>query len=472
MFAILFGLSMDYEVFLLSQIQEHYREDGDTHDAVVEGLANTGRVITSAALIMVFVFTSFVLNGDPVVKEFGLGWRWRSRSTPRIVRCLLVPAVMVLLGTAELVDAALARPAPAAHQHRGRGVPSDARSAKPVRTATSSRSRARPSRATPPRWSCSAASAHPGGAPPSVAARLPAMLKGRRGGSAEQPSWEEDEGFCIERHVGEAEETGPCGGGGAAVRAAPRPLAALVADRPRHAPRGRAALVWRIHHALAEGPTCMRLADEVLGTRPPSRDPRRRRVTSSADAPTWPGSCGGSSFLARPARPSTARSEPIAGSPLPRTSAGLRTTRPGTSPAPPSTTRAVGDRRRAAPLDGSPPRPAGATTGAGTGEPAPPRRGRRQPRLLLLRGAAPVRARPGRRLRETHAEAAERKTGARRPGDGPAANRAGRRSHRAWSACASASRLRHGSSRSAFPTSAGPPSRSASWAHRSSTCTS
>ena len=64
MFAILFGLSMDYELFLVSQIQERYHATGDARESVVEGLAATGRVITSAALVMVFVFSSFVLNGD------------------------------------------------------------------------------------------------------------------------------------------------------------------------------------------------------------------------------------------------------------------------------------------------------------------------------------------------------------------------------------------------------------------------
>jgi putative drug exporter of the RND superfamily len=100
MFAILFGLSMDYEVFLLTQIQEHYREHGRPVRAVVEGLANTGRVITSAALIMVCVFTSFVLNGDPIVKQFGVGLAVAIAIDATIVRCLLVPAVMTLLGRA------------------------------------------------------------------------------------------------------------------------------------------------------------------------------------------------------------------------------------------------------------------------------------------------------------------------------------------------------------------------------------
>jgi putative drug exporter of the RND superfamily len=98
MFAILFGLSMDYEVFLLTQMREHYRAHGQPDRAVVEGLANTGRVITSAAAIMVCVFTSFVLNGNPIVKEFGVGLAVAIAIDSTLVRCLLVPAVMTLLG--------------------------------------------------------------------------------------------------------------------------------------------------------------------------------------------------------------------------------------------------------------------------------------------------------------------------------------------------------------------------------------
>jgi RND superfamily putative drug exporter len=98
MFAILFGLSMDYEVFLLTQMREHFKEYGDARRAVVEGVANTGRVITSAAAIMVCVFTSFVLSGNPVVKEFGVGLAIAIAIDSTLVRCLLVPAVMTLLG--------------------------------------------------------------------------------------------------------------------------------------------------------------------------------------------------------------------------------------------------------------------------------------------------------------------------------------------------------------------------------------
>jgi RND superfamily putative drug exporter len=98
MFAILFGLSMDYEVFLMTQIQEHYKESRDAHKAVVEGLASTGRVITSAALIMVCVFSSFVLNGNAIVKEFGVGLAVAIAIDATVVRCLAVPAIMALMG--------------------------------------------------------------------------------------------------------------------------------------------------------------------------------------------------------------------------------------------------------------------------------------------------------------------------------------------------------------------------------------
>jgi putative drug exporter of the RND superfamily len=100
MFGILFGLSMDYQVFLLTRVQEHFRESGDNHEAVVDGLASSARVITSAALIMVSVFTSFVLNGDPTVKQFGLGLAVAIAIDATVVRCLLVPAVMVVVGPA------------------------------------------------------------------------------------------------------------------------------------------------------------------------------------------------------------------------------------------------------------------------------------------------------------------------------------------------------------------------------------
>ncbi len=98
MFAILFGLSMDYEVFLLTQIKEAWHRGLDNRAAVIAGLASSGRVITSAALVMFAVFFSFVLNGDPVVKQFGVGLAFAVAIDATVVRCLLVPATMVLVG--------------------------------------------------------------------------------------------------------------------------------------------------------------------------------------------------------------------------------------------------------------------------------------------------------------------------------------------------------------------------------------
>jgi RND superfamily putative drug exporter len=100
MFAILFGLSMDYEVFLLSRIREERARTGHDAEAVARGLAATGRVITSAALIMVAVFLSFVANPSPTVKMFGLGLATAIALDATIVRTLVVPASMALLGRA------------------------------------------------------------------------------------------------------------------------------------------------------------------------------------------------------------------------------------------------------------------------------------------------------------------------------------------------------------------------------------
>ena len=100
MFAILFGLSMDYEVFLVSQIEEHVHAGEDNKRAVVGGLVTSARVITAAATIMVFVFGSFVLNGDPTVKQFGIGLAVAVILDATIVRCLLVPALMIEMGRA------------------------------------------------------------------------------------------------------------------------------------------------------------------------------------------------------------------------------------------------------------------------------------------------------------------------------------------------------------------------------------
>ncbi len=98
MFAILFGLSMDYEVFLVSQIEEHVHAGEDNRGSVISGLVTSARVITAAAMIMVFVFGSFVLNGSPTIKQFGVGLAVAVILDSTVVRCLLVPALMILMG--------------------------------------------------------------------------------------------------------------------------------------------------------------------------------------------------------------------------------------------------------------------------------------------------------------------------------------------------------------------------------------
>ena len=99
MFAILFGLSMDYQVFLMSQIEHARARYPRNHKkAIAVGLAGGARVISAAALIMISVFASFILNGDPTVKEFGVGLAFAIAIDATVVRCLLVPAVMELLG--------------------------------------------------------------------------------------------------------------------------------------------------------------------------------------------------------------------------------------------------------------------------------------------------------------------------------------------------------------------------------------
>ena len=100
MFPILFGLSMDYEVFLLSRIREEYDRTGDNTESVARGLAGTGRVVTSAALIMVAVFLSFVASPVPSLKMLGLGLAVAILIDATIVRMVLVPATMALLGKA------------------------------------------------------------------------------------------------------------------------------------------------------------------------------------------------------------------------------------------------------------------------------------------------------------------------------------------------------------------------------------
>ncbi|HEV2761331.1 MAG TPA: MMPL family transporter [Acidimicrobiales bacterium] len=98
LFAIVFGLSMDYEVFLLSRVREEWVRTGDSRTSVADGLASTARVITAAAAIMVFLFGSFLLEADRIIKLFGLGLAVAVLLDATIIRMLLVPATMELLG--------------------------------------------------------------------------------------------------------------------------------------------------------------------------------------------------------------------------------------------------------------------------------------------------------------------------------------------------------------------------------------
>ncbi len=98
MFAIVFGLSMDYEVFLLSRVKEEYDRSGDAKGSVADGLASTAHVITAAAAIMVVVFGSFMFEDNRIVKLFGLGLAVAVMLDATVVRMLLVPATMELLG--------------------------------------------------------------------------------------------------------------------------------------------------------------------------------------------------------------------------------------------------------------------------------------------------------------------------------------------------------------------------------------
>ncbi|MHB1539325.1 MAG: MMPL family transporter [Solirubrobacteraceae bacterium] len=99
MFAIVFGLSMDYEVFLISRVHEEWTHRRDASRAVLDGLTFTGKVITAAAAIMILVFLSFVLGDERAIKEFGLALAAAVFIDAVIVRCLMLPAVLELLGT-------------------------------------------------------------------------------------------------------------------------------------------------------------------------------------------------------------------------------------------------------------------------------------------------------------------------------------------------------------------------------------
>jgi RND superfamily putative drug exporter len=100
LFAVLFGLSMDYEVFLLSRVREEYLRSGDNSAAVRDGIASTARVISAAASVMIIVFLSFLLNDQRVVNLFGFGLAFAILVDATIVRLILVPSTMDLAGKA------------------------------------------------------------------------------------------------------------------------------------------------------------------------------------------------------------------------------------------------------------------------------------------------------------------------------------------------------------------------------------
>jgi len=100
MFCIAFGLSMDYEVFLLSRIKEEYDKTGDTRQAIATGLERTGRLVTAAALLISVVFLAFATSGISFIKLIGLGLTISVIVDATIVRGLLVPAFMRLMGDA------------------------------------------------------------------------------------------------------------------------------------------------------------------------------------------------------------------------------------------------------------------------------------------------------------------------------------------------------------------------------------
>ena len=154
MFAILFGLSMDYQVFLLSRVREEIDAGKSPRRAVIDGLAGTGKVIASAAAIMVAVFASFIINGDPTVKEFGVGLASAILIAGSMV-CVLLPAVMLLMGRRtwwlpRRLDRVLPR-----HQRRGRTAARARRHRRPHGHRGAARSSSRPASVTTAR-SCAA----------------------------------------------------------------------------------------------------------------------------------------------------------------------------------------------------------------------------------------------------------------------------------------------------------------------------
>jgi RND superfamily putative drug exporter len=142
MFAVVFGLSMDYEVFLVSRIREQWVRRGDASAAVTDGLALTGRVITAAAAIMICVFVSFMLGDQRAIKEFGFGLAFAVFLDAIVVRSVLLPAVLQILGDrtwwlprslqARLPDINIEGSAARSHARTGRQDHDDAPGAEPA----------------------------------------------------------------------------------------------------------------------------------------------------------------------------------------------------------------------------------------------------------------------------------------------------------------------------------------------------
>ncbi|MBV9194350.1 MAG: MMPL family transporter [Solirubrobacterales bacterium] len=142
MFAVVFGLSMDYEVFLVSRVREEWVRHRDASIAVVNGIAFTGRVISAAAAIMICVFLSFMVGDERAVKEFGFGLAAAVFLDALVVRCVLLPAVLELLGTVtwklpRRLDARLPR-----INIEGSSARASGRPAEPVAAGTDERERA------------------------------------------------------------------------------------------------------------------------------------------------------------------------------------------------------------------------------------------------------------------------------------------------------------------------------------------
>jgi RND superfamily putative drug exporter len=141
MFAIVFGLSMDYEVFLLSRVKEAWDHTRDHHQAVAVGLESTARVITCAALIMIAVFISFVTSTDVVIKQLSVGLAASVLIDATIVRLILVPAVMYLLGTASWwLPGWLGRILPRLEVEGGQEAPAAVAAGQPVQAKPRTRS--------------------------------------------------------------------------------------------------------------------------------------------------------------------------------------------------------------------------------------------------------------------------------------------------------------------------------------------